>query len=64
MSCVLDIAVLLIDEYSQEWSKSFQDGLADFQDSFDSSYDYKAVVYKNDTNWQEGNQYLMLVLLT
>lgn len=50
--------VLLVDEYSQDWSKSFQDGLADFQDVFGTSFEYKAIVYKNDTNWQEGNYFL------
>jgi len=47
--------VLLVDENSQDWSKGFQDGLADFQDSLGTSYDYKAIVYKNESHWQEGN---------
>ncbi|ODM95541.1 Glutamate receptor ionotropic, kainate 2 [Orchesella cincta] len=50
--------LLLVDENSEDWSKGFQDGLADFQDSFGTSYDYKAVVYKNESHWQEVCQFI------
>lgn len=46
--------VLLHDENSESWSRSFQQGLTDYDAMYGQSLDFVPVVYKNESDLDKG----------